>query len=102
MLKKINIQKFTELNNTFYAALAYVYELIGTNKLPKTKREPCWRIWLKGKLNELSRELDFMNNLLEEIKNKKKHKDRLERKQYSKKETQHCKGRSEATNQCRG
>ena len=31
-------------------------------------------------MNELSRELDIVNNLLEEIKNKKKHKDRLERK----------------------
>ena len=41
VLKKIDIRNLTELNNTMYAAAAYVTELVGANKLPKTKKEPC-------------------------------------------------------------
>ena len=37
MLKKIEIRNLTELNNAMYAGAAYVTELVGTNKLPKTK-----------------------------------------------------------------
>ena len=62
-----------------YAAAAYVTELVGANKLPKTKKEPWWKRRLEGKLKELSRDLDFVNNLLEKRNIKKKHKDRLER-----------------------
>ena len=40
VLKKINIRNLTELNNTMYAAAAYVSELVRANKLPKTKKEP--------------------------------------------------------------
>ena len=80
VLKKIDIRNLTELNNTMYAAAAYVTELVGANKLPKTKKEPLWKRRLEGKLKELSRDLDFVNNLLEKRNIKKKHKDRLERK----------------------
>ena len=38
VLKKIDIQNLTELSNTIYAAAAYVTELVGANKLPKTKK----------------------------------------------------------------
>ena len=62
-----------------YAAAAYVTELVGVNKLPKTKKEPWRKTRLEGKLKELSRDLDFVNNLLEKRNIKKKHKDRLER-----------------------
>ena len=79
MLKKIDIRNLTELNNTMYAAAAYVTELVGANKLPKTKKEPWWKRRLEGKLKELRRDLDFVNNLLEKRNIKKKHKDRLER-----------------------
>ena len=79
VLKKIDIRNLTELNNTMYAAAAYVTELVGANKLPKTKKEPWWKRRLEGKLKELSRDLDFVNNLLEKRNMKKKHKDRLER-----------------------
>ena len=79
MLKKIVIRNLTELNNTMYAAAAYVTELVGANKLPKTKKEPWWKRRLEGKLKELRRDLDFVNNLLEKRNIKKKHKDRLER-----------------------
>ena len=48
-----------------YAAAAYATELVGANKLPKTKNEPQWKKRLEGKLKELSRDLDFVNNLLE-------------------------------------
>ena len=37
MLKKIDIRNLTELSNTMYAAVAYVTELVGANKLPMTK-----------------------------------------------------------------
>ena len=63
-----------------YAAAAYVSELVGANKLPKTKKKPWWKRRLEGKLKELSQDLDFVNNLLEKRNIKKKHKDRLERK----------------------
>ena len=38
VLKKIDIQNVTELNNAMYAAAAYVSELVGANKLPKKKK----------------------------------------------------------------
>ena len=75
MLKKIDIRNLTELNNTMYAAAAYVTELVGANKLPKTKKELWWKRRLEGKLKELSRDLDFVNNLLEKRNITKKHKD---------------------------
>ena len=75
VLKKIDIRNLTELNNTMYAAAAYVTELVGANKLPKTKKEPWWKRRLEGKLKELSRDLDFVNNLLEKRNITKKHKD---------------------------
>ena len=50
MLKKIDIQNLTELNNTMHAAAPYVTELVGANKLPKTKKEPWWKRRLEGKL----------------------------------------------------
>ena len=62
-----------------YAAAAYVTELVGVNKLPKTKKEPWWKRRLEEKLMELSQDFDFVNNLLEKSNIKKKHKDRLER-----------------------
>ena len=62
-----------------YAAAAYVTELVGANRLPKTKKQLWWKRGLEGKLKELSRDLDFVNNLLEKRNIKKKHKDRLER-----------------------
>ena len=80
VLKKTDIQNVTELNNTMYAAAAYVSELAGVNKLPKTKNEPWWKSRLEEKFKELSRDLDFVNNLLEKRNIKKKHKDRLKRK----------------------
>ena len=73
------IRGITELNNTMYTAAAYVSQLVGANKLPKIKKEPWWKRRLEGKLKELSRDLDFVNNLLEKRNIKKKHKDRLER-----------------------
>ena len=79
VLKKIDIRNLTELNNTMYAAAAYVTELVGANKLQKTKKEPWWKRKLEGKLKELNPDLDFVNNLLEKRNIKKKHKDRLER-----------------------
>ena len=79
VLKKIDIRNLTELNNTMYAAAAYVTELVGANKLPETKKEPWWKRRLEGKLKELDRDLDLVNNLLEQRNIKKKHKDRLER-----------------------
>ena len=62
-----------------YAAAAYVTELDGVNKLPKTKKEPWWKRRLEEKLMELSQDFDFVNNLLEKSNIKEKHKDRLER-----------------------
>ena len=62
-----------------YAAVAYVTELVGANKLPMTKQEPWWKRRLEGKLKELSRDLDFVNNLLEKRNVKNKHNNRLER-----------------------
>ena len=76
--KKIDIRNLTELNNTMYAA-AYVTELVGANKLPKTKKEFWWKRRLEGKLTELIRDLDFVKNLLDKRNIKKKYKDRLER-----------------------
>ena len=64
VLKKLDIRYLTELNNTMYAAAAYASELVGANKLPKTKKEPRWKRRLEGKLKEFSRDLDFVNNLL--------------------------------------
>ena len=54
VLKKIDIRKLTELNNTMYAAAAYVSELVGANKLPKTKKEPWWKRQLEGTLKKPS------------------------------------------------
>ena len=63
-----------------YAAAAYVFELVGANKLPKIKKESWWKRQLERTLEEVSRDLDFANNLLEKKNIKRKHKDRLERK----------------------
>ena len=91
MLKKISIRNLTELNNTMCAAAAEVSELVKANKLPKAKKEPWRKKRLEGKLKELNRDLDSLNNLFEKRSIEKKI-------QHSKKETQHCKGRNEATN----
>ena len=53
VLKKIDIRNLTELNN-MYAAAAYVTELVGANKLSKTKKEPWWKGQSEGKLKKLS------------------------------------------------
>ena len=53
VLKKIDIRNLTELNNIMYADVAYVFELVGANKLPKTKKEPWWKRRLEGKLKDL-------------------------------------------------
>ena len=66
MLKKIDIRNLTELNNIMYAAAAYITELAGANKLPRAKKEPWWKRRLEGKLKELSQDLDFVKNLLEQ------------------------------------
>ena len=54
--------------------------MIGANKLPKTKKEPRCKRRFERKLKELSRDLDFVDNLLEKKNIKKNKKDRLERK----------------------
>ena len=66
VLKKIDIRNLTELNNIMYAAAAYITELVGANKLPRTKKEPWWKRRLERKLKELSQDLDFVKNLLEQ------------------------------------
>ena len=38
MLKKNGISNVTEVNNTTYAAAAYISELAGANYLPKKKK----------------------------------------------------------------
>ena len=43
-------------------------------------KEPWWKRWLEENLRKLSRDLDFLNNLLGKTNIKKKQKDRLERK----------------------
>ena len=40
VLKRIGIRNLTEVNNTMSAIVAYVSELVGANKLRKTKKEP--------------------------------------------------------------
>ena len=75
VLKKIDIGNVTDLNNAMYAGAGYVSELVGANKHPKTKKEPWWKRRSDSKLKELSREVDFVNNLLEKKDIKKKHKD---------------------------
>ena len=43
-------------------------------------KEPWWKRWLEENLRKLSRDLDFVNNLLGKTNIKKNQKDRLERK----------------------
>ena len=57
------------------ASAAYFSELVGANKLPKTKKEPWWKRQLEGKLKKLNQDLGFVNILLEKRNIKKKHKD---------------------------
>ena len=73
MLKKIDIRDFTELIKTIYAAAIYVSELVRANKLPKTKKTLVEET--ERKLKELSRDLHFLNNLLENRNIKNKHND---------------------------
>ena len=74
LLKKIDIQNLTELNNTMYAAAAAcVTKSVGANKLLRTNKEPSWNRRLQKKLKELSLDLDFVNNLLQKRNIKKKH-----------------------------
>ena len=77
VLKKIDILNLSELESTMYATAAYVANLVGANKLRKTKKEPWWKRRLKEKLKELGRDSDFVNNLLEKRNIKKKHKDTI-------------------------
>ena len=60
VFKRIDILNLTELSNTMH-----VFELVGANKLQKTKKEPWWKRRSEGKLKELNRDLDFVNILLE-------------------------------------
>ena len=53
--------------------------MVGAKELPKTKKETWWKRRLEEKLKELSRDLDFVNSLIEKRNIKKKHEDRLER-----------------------
>ena len=73
VLKKIDIRDFTELIKTIYAAAIYVSELVRANKLPKTKKTLVEET--ERKLKELSRDLHFLNNLLENRNIKNKHND---------------------------
>ena len=73
MLKKIDIRDFTEPIKTIYAAAIYVSELVRANKLPKTKKTLVEET--ERKLKELSRDLHFLNNLLENRNIKNKHND---------------------------
>ena len=76
LLKKIDIQNLTELNNTMYAAaVACVTKTVGANKLPRRNKEPWWKRRLEKKLKELSLDLNFVNNLLQKRNIKKEHKD---------------------------
>ena len=77
VLQRIGIRNLTEVNNTMYAIVAYVSELDGANKLRKTKKEPWQKRGLEVKLKELCRDLDFVNNFLEERNIKKKHRGKL-------------------------
>ena len=43
-------------------------------------KEPWWKRWLEENLRKLSRDLNFVNNLLGKTNIKKNQKDRLERK----------------------
>ena len=47
-----------------YAGAAYVTELVGANKLPKTKKEAWWKRRFEEKLMELSRHLDSRKDIL--------------------------------------
>ena len=73
LLEKIDIRDFTELIKTIYAAAVYVSELVRANKLPKTKKTLVEET--ERKLKELSRDLHFLNNLLENRNIKNKHND---------------------------
>ena len=53
--------------------------MVGAKELPKTKKKTWWKRRLEEKLKELSRDLDFVNSLIEKRNIKKKHEDRLER-----------------------
>ena len=48
--KKIDNRNLTELKNTMYAAAAYVTELVGANKLPKTKKGTLVDERVRGKV----------------------------------------------------
>ena len=50
MHKKIDNRNLTELKNTMYAAAAYVTELVGANKLPKTKKGTLVDERVRGKV----------------------------------------------------
>ena len=76
LLKKIDIQNLTELNNTMYAtAAACVTKSVGANKFPRGNKEPWWKRQLQKKLKELSLDLDFVNNLPKKRNIKKEHKE---------------------------
>ena len=64
--EKIDLRNLTELNDTMYAVTAYVTEQVGANKLLKTKKKLKCKRRLEKTLKELNRDLDFVNNLLEE------------------------------------
>ena len=80
VLKKIDILNLTELNNTTYAAQHMFLNWLELTNFQRQKMEPWWERRVDGKLNELKRDLDLVNSLLEKRNIKKKHKVRLERK----------------------
>ena len=83
VLKKSDIRNLTELNNTTYAAAAYITELVRANKLPKTKKEPMRKRRLEGKLKEFSRDLDFVSSLLEKRESRLKRAYNIRRKRVN-------------------
>ena len=50
VLKKTDIRNLTELYNTMYGAAGYVSELVGANKLPKTKKGTLVEEMLRGEV----------------------------------------------------
>ena len=50
MLKKNDISNLTEVNNTTYAAAAYISELAGANYLPKKKKGALVKKTVRGEI----------------------------------------------------
>ena len=79
VMNKTEVGNITELNDLVYAGAVVVTEMLGVKNKKSTGMEPWWKRRMESQAKQLSKDLGYINALIERKSIKKKHKDGLER-----------------------